>query len=378
MKNSGYTHQRVGILGGGQLGRMLIQAAADLDMRISCLDPDAQAPCAHIAHSFIQGSLLSEEAILAFAENQDILTIEIEHVNAEALRKVQALGKQVYPSPDFIEMIQDKGLQKQFYVRHRIPTAPFELVESGKAHVPADFPYVLKSRTGGYDGKGVQVMRSEADLPKAFDAPCVVETFIPFQKELAIIVARNPQGEIRTFPLVEMEFNPDANLVELLFSPAQVTNEVATEAARIAQLIVEASDFVGILAVEFFLTQNGELIVNEMAPRPHNSGHHTIEANITSQYAQHLRAICGLPLGDTTARSAAAMANILGAPGFEGPVCYEGMNEVLGMADVHVHLYGKSNTKPFRKMGHVTVCAHDVQEAIQKARLVYQKLIARS
>lgn len=378
MKPSGYIHQRIGVLGGGQLGRMLIQSAIDLDLRISCLDPDPDAPCAHLAASFQQGSLQSEEDIIAFAADQDILTIEIEHVNTAALRKVQALGKVVYPSPDFIEMIQDKGLQKQFYVQHQIPTAPFELVDSGQAFRPTSYPFVLKSRKGGYDGKGVQVIRGEEDLSKAFDAPCVVETYIPFQKELAMIVARNPQGEIKTFPMVEMEFNPEANLVELLFSPASLENAVHEEAARLAMRIVEVASFVGILAVEFFLTQDGKLIVNEMAPRPHNSGHHTIEANVTSQYGQHLRAICGLPLGDTSARSAAAMVNLLGAPGFEGPVRYEGMEEVLAMPHAHVHLYGKQMTKPFRKMGHVTVCSERTEDAINQARKIYQQLVART
>jgi 5-(carboxyamino)imidazole ribonucleotide synthase len=378
MKSTGYAYHRVGVLGGGQLGRMLIQSAADLDIRISCLDPDPKAPCASLAAHFTTGNLHSEEDILAFAADHEIITIEIEHVNTHALRKLKASGKRVYPSPDFIEMIQDKGLQKQFYIDHEIPTAPFELVDSGKAFSPNSYPFVLKSRKGGYDGKGVQVIRNAAELQQAFDAPCVVESWIPFEKELAILVARNPQGEIRTFPLVEMEFNPQANLVELLFSPSSASDFIVEEAKRLAHRIVEVAEYVGILAIEFFLTREGKLLVNEMAPRPHNSGHHTIEANVTSQYAQHLRAICGLPLGDTRARSAAAMVNILGAPGFDGPVCYEGMETVLAMSNTHVHLYGKERTKPFRKMGHVTVCADNVSEAVEKARLVYSSLISKS
>ena len=361
-------------MGGGQLGRMLIQEAIDLNVHTSVLDPDAQAPCAAICHAFVCGSFNDFDTVVAFGTDKDCLTVEIEHVNVEALELLESQGVRVYPKPSFLRIIKDKGLQKTFYQSHQIPTAPFQLHEDVRAITDLRFPFVLKSRTGGYDGKGVQIIRSQEQIESALVGPCVIEELIPFKKELAIIIARNPKGEINTFPLVEMEFNPEANLVEFLFSPAEVDLGISKQAAAIAQQIVEASNFVGLLAVELFLTENGELLVNEIAPRPHNSGHHTIECCDTSQYAQHLRAILDLPLGSTRLLQPAVMINLLGAPGHSGPAVYDGLEEVLSWPGVHVHLYGKSSTKPFRKMGHITVTSESLNEAQATARKAIERV----
>ncbi|MFM7233174.1 MAG: 5-(carboxyamino)imidazole ribonucleotide synthase [Flavobacteriales bacterium] len=363
---------RLGILGGGQLGRMFIQEAVNYDARIAILDPSHDAPCATLCHEFVCGSFQDFDTVVAFGKDKDVLTVEIEHVNVDALTVLEQQGVQVYPRPSFLRMVQDKGLQKEFYTAQNIPTAPYRLIENlGEIDAASQrFPFVLKSRTGGYDGKGVQIIRTADDLSNSFAGPCVAEEMIDFSKELSIIIARNQQGEMRTFPLVEMEFNPEANLVEFLFSPAQVSSSIEAQAQTIARTIVESSDFVGLLAIEIFLTKDGHLLVNEMAPRPHNSGHHTIEACTTSQYEQHLRAIASLPLGDTRLIEPAVMVNLLGEAGHDGPVKYQGLEEALALPGVHVHLYGKARTKPFRKMGHITVTAPDLTTAQQRAREV--------
>lgn len=363
---------RLGILGGGQLGRMFIQEAVNYDVRVAILDPSKEAPCASICHEFVCGSFQDFDTVLEFGKGKDVLTVEIEHVNVDALVSLEQQGVQVFPRASFLRMVQDKGLQKEFYTAHNIPTAPYRLVEhAGVINTETQqFPFVLKSRTGGYDGKGVQIVRTQDDLANTFNGPCVVEEMIDFTKELSVIIARNKQGEVRTFPLVEMEFNPEANLVEFLFSPAQVAESIEEQAQSIARKIVESCDFVGLLAIELFLTKDGRLLVNEMAPRPHNSGHHTIEACTTSQYEQHLRAIASLPLGDTRLIEPAVMVNLLGEQGHEGAVQYLGLEEALALPGVHVHLYGKSRTKPFRKMGHVTVTDADLTIAQQRARQV--------
>jgi 5-(carboxyamino)imidazole ribonucleotide synthase len=301
-------------------------------------------------------------------------------LEGDALEALENSGVEVYPKPSFLRMVQDKGLQKQFYAAHDIPTAPFRLIENASALIASelDFPFVLKSRIGGYDGKGVQVVRSANDLAHTFDGPCVLEEMIDFQKELSVIIARNKHGEISIFPLVEMEFNPVANLVEFLFSPAHVSPEVESQAQAIAKKIAESSNFVGLLAVELFLTKEGQLLVNEMAPRPHNSGHHTIEACTTSQYEQHLRAILSLPLGQSTLVQPAVMINLLGAEGHDGPVHYRGLMEALQIPGVHVHIYGKPKTKPLRKMGHVTVTDNDLTVAQERARRVLQLITVES
>ena len=368
-------NKKIGLLGGGQLGRMLIQEAIDLDVEIHCLENDLDAPCAKIAHGFTKGSITDKQTVLDFGAAFDLISVEIENVSIEALYELEVLGKKVYPQPRVLELIRDKGVQKEFYTRNEIPTADFQLVtdESG-LQAPMEFPFVQKMRVGGYDGKGVKIIRSQSDWENRFTFPSVIEAMIPFEKELSVIVARNEAGEVKTFDAVECEFNSEANLVEFQFSPAAISKEIEAKAQEIAKHVISTLDMVGLLAVEFFLTQSGELLVNEIAPRPHNSGHHTIECCYTSQFAQHLRAILNLPLGDTGLIMPGAMLNVLGSPGSEGPAVYEGLEEVLSLPGVYVHLYGKSHTKPFRKMGHVTVLGKDLQEIKVKVEVVKNKV----
>lgn len=371
-----FPNLKLGVLGGGQLGRMLIQDAISLNIPVHTLDPDADAPCKAVSHTFTHGSLQDFDTVYAFGKKADVLTIEIEHVNVDALEKLEAEGLPVYPQPAVLRIIQDKGLQKEFYRANNIPTAPFEIVSS-KAEIAqhaASFPFMQKLRKGGYDGKGVTPLVDPANLSTAFDAPSVLEKFVDFEKELAVIVARNTKGEVKSFPVVDMEFNPEANLVEFLFAPAQISAAVEAEAQRIACEIAEKLGIVGLLAVELFLTRDGQVLVNEIAPRPHNSGHQTIEGNITSQYEQHLRAIFGLPLGDTAIVQPSVMVNLLGEKGFEGTAVYEGIEAVLREPGVYIHLYGKLMTKPFRKMGHVTITASTLDEARQRAHFVKNTL----
>lgn len=364
----------IGILGGGQLGRMLIQAGLDLNLKFQVLDPDNQAPCRSIS-TFTCGNLTDYESVISFARGCDIVTIEIEHVNTAALKELERLGKKVYPQPEIIELIQDKRKQKEFYQAHGIPTAEFILTENkadtikNKSFLPA----VNKLGREGYDGRGVQILRTQADLEKAFDAPGLLEKLVPFEKEIAVIVARNVLGEVKAFPAVEMVFHPEQNMVEYLYSPAIILAGVADQAETLAIKIIETLGMVGILAVEMFV-MDGKILVNEIAPRPHNSGHQTIEGNITSQYDQHLRCILGLPLGDTSIKIPSAMVNLLGEEGYSGSAIYEGVNLVMAMPGTHVHLYGKANTKPFRKMGHVTLVDHNLDSLREKAKFVKHTL----
>lgn len=354
---------RLGVLGGGQLGRMMIQEALNYDIHVHCLDPDPQAPCSRIASSFTVGSLTDFDTVFAFGKDKDVVTVEIEHVNIEAIQALQEIGIPVYPQPEVLSTIQDKGLQKEFYQQHQLPTAPFSLVNNKEeliASAPA-FPFVLKLRKGGYDGKGVQIIRSTADFEACFDAPCVVETMIPFAKELSVIVARNASGQTAVYPTVECEFNPEANLVEFLFAPAAISEEIEQNAQTLALAVIDQLNMVGILAVEFFLTQDDQLLINEVAPRTHNSGHHTIECNYTSQFEQHLRSVIDAPLGSTTIRSKGVMINLLGEPGYEGDAIYENLEKFMALEGVQVHLYGKQKTKGFRKMGHVTIFGNDLE-----------------
>jgi 5-(carboxyamino)imidazole ribonucleotide synthase len=367
---------KLGVLGGGQLGKMLIQEAVNLNINVCVLEPAADAPCSKLAAEFTVGSITDYDTVYQFGKDKDVVTIEIENVNTEALKQLQKEGVKVFPSPEIIELIQDKGLQKEFYTQHNIPTAPYILVNNKQEvseHL-AKFPFAQKLRKGGYDGKGVQLLKSESDLAKAFDAPCVLEELVDFEKELAVIVARNEQGEVATFPVVEMEFNPEANLVEFLFSPAEVRETISNNAREIAVSVAKALNLVGILAVELFLLKDGSILVNECAPRPHNSGHQTIEGNYTSQYAQHLRSILNLPLGNTDIKLPSVMVNLLGEEGFSGAANYEGLEACLQKEGVYIHLYGKTETKPFRKMGHVTIVHKDLEKAKENAYFVKRTL----
>lgn len=369
---SSFQHDfKLGILGGGQLGRMLIQSGIDLNIPFAVLDPDPAAPCANISE-FYCGKLTDYDTVMDFGSRCDIITIEIENVNTAALKDLSAKGKKVFPEPDVIELIQDKRRQKSFYRDNGIPTAEFFLTENaGEVKQHTDFlPFVNKLGREGYDGRGVQIIRAAEDLDKAFDSPGLVEKLIDFEKEIAVIVARNPQGEVKTFPVVEMVFHPVHNLVEYLFAPAVLAPGVAEKADAIARKIIQALNMTGLLAVEMFVTREQEILVNEVAPRPHNSGHQTIEANITSQYQQHLRSVLDLPLGDTSTLLPSAMVNLLGEPGYSGPAHYRGLQEVLGTPGVYVHLYGKKITKPFRKMGHITLVEKDMELLKKRATFV--------
>ncbi|MCF8460692.1 MAG: 5-(carboxyamino)imidazole ribonucleotide synthase [Flavobacteriales bacterium] len=366
---------KLGILGGGQLGRMLIQETINLDVDVHVLDPDPDAPCRDIAHAYTNGSFKDYDTVLAFGKAMDVLTIEIEHVNVDALEVLEKQGVKVYPQPNVIRLIQDKGAQKEFYAEHGIPTSDYRLIGENEAKDHTDFfPVFQKLRTGGYDGKGVQSLKSAADISKAFSEPSVLEKAVDLEKELSVIVARNTSGEVKTFPTVELEFNPVANLVEFLFSPANVSDEVEKISQEIAKTIAEKLEIVGLLAVELFLDKQGNVLVNEIAPRPHNSGHQSIEGNYTSQFMQHVRAILNISLGNTEIVKPSVMVNVLGEDGFSGEAKYEGLEEILAMKGVNVHLYGKRFTKPFRKMGHVTVIAETMEEAKSTALLVKDRL----
>lgn len=363
--------KRIGLLGGGQLGRMLLQDAIDLNIHLHCLDPDKNAPCAKIAHSFTVGSLTDYETVLAFGKDKHLISVEIENVNIEALEMLEKAGVKVFPQPHILRTIKDKGLQKNFYKENNIPTSAFTLIEN-KAELleNAHYPIVHKLRTGGYDGRGVNILKSVEDAENSFDAPSILEEKVAFVKELSVIVARNENGETKAFPAVECEFNPEANLVEFLFAPAEISPEIEAKAEALAVSVIEKLEMVGILAVELFLCADGTLLVNEIAPRPHNSGHHTIECNITSQFAQHLRAILNLPLGSTEIVQAGAMINLLGEKGYEGKVHYEGLEKALEISGVYPHIYGKELTKAFRKMGHVTIVDNDIELVKSKAKTV--------
>ncbi len=364
--SSGFT---LGILGGGQLGKMLLYETRKYDIRTHVLDPDAEAPSKISCNHFTQGSLMDFETVYAFGKNVDVLTFEIEGVNVEALEKLEKEGVKVYPSPATLRKIQDKGVQKQFYKHHEIPTAPFRVfkdkyqLDEAIFREDLHFPFVWKSCTGGYDGKGVSIIRNaEAVIPLP-EGACIAEKLVPFKNELAVIVARSASGEIKTYPVVEMEFHPEANQVEYVICPARISDEVAAKAQEVALQVSKAMKHVGLLAVELFQTEDDEILVNEVAPRPHNSGHYSIEGSYTNQFEQHLRAILGLPLGATESKLAAIMVNLVGAEGHTGPVTYENIEKIMAMPGVTPHIYGKKETRPFRKMGHVTIINQDITEA---------------
>jgi 5-(carboxyamino)imidazole ribonucleotide synthase len=370
---------KIGILGGGQLGRMLLQAASNWDLEIHVLDPDANASCATFTPYFTQGSFMDFDTVYNFGKNLEVITIEIEAVNTEALKKLESEGKKVYPQPHIIETIQNKRTQKAFYKEKGIPTSDFILIENkSEVQQNLDFlPAFQKLGTGGYDGRGVQLLNSEADLDKAFDAPSLLEKAINIDKELAVMIARNAHGEVAIFPTVEMVFDPELNLVDYLLAPARLSDSQSQEAENLALQLVEAWNLVGILAVELFLTQSGEIIVNEVAPRPHNSGHHTIEANYTSQFEQYLRAILDLPLGNTALRCPAAMVNVLGMPDYVGEAYYDGFTELISEDNIYLHLYGKKISKPGRKMGHITLLNEDREALPQKVAWAKETIFKR-
>ena len=366
---------KIGILGGGQLGRMLVQAASPLDLDIFVMDKSGDFPAPDIWPYFFEGDFTEYNHVLQFGRDMDVITIEIESVNIEALYQLEREGKTVIPQPAKLALIADKGLQKQFYADHNLPTSPFVLCGSEDVLALIDegkisFPFVQKLRKGGYDGKGVHVVRDSNDLLNLLPGPSLIEDLVDINKELAVIVSRGLDGHIKSYPVVEMAFHPTANLVEFLFAPSKMEESKQAFATQIAIDCAEKMDIHGLLAVEMFEDKDGQILINEVAPRPHNSGHHTIEANITSQYEQLCRILASYPQGKTDLLQPAVMINLLGEEGHSGPVKYKGLNEVLDLSGVYPHLYGKKTTKPFRKMGHVTVLDANLDEAITKARKV--------
>ena len=367
---------KLGILGGGQLGKMLLYETRKWDIQTKVLDASPEAPCKIACNEFVLGSLLDFDTVYNFGKDVDVLTIEIENVNVDALEQLENEGVKVYPPTQSLRTIQNKATQKLFYTDHQIPTAPFSRfaytseIGDSIANGGLSFPFVWKSAQFGYDGQGVKVVRSSADLEGLPNVECIAEEMIPFKNELAVIVARSESGEVATYPVVEMEFHPEANQVEYVICPARISSEVAEKARNIALKVSERIAQVGLLAVELFQTQEDDILVNEVAPRPHNSGHYSIEASYTNQFEQHLRAILGFPLGNTDSKVAGVMVNLVGAEGHTGEVVYENLDRVLGMDGVTPHIYGKKQTRPFRKMGHVTI----VDEHMETARNVAQEV----
>ncbi len=371
---------KLGILGGGQLGKMLLYTTRKFDIHTSVLDPSSEAPSKLACNEFFQGDLMDYEAVYNFGKKVNTLTIEIENVNIEALKALEKEGVNVFPSSKTLESIQNKATQKLFYVDHNLPSTPFkrfaftEEIYTAIEHSSVEFPFVWKRAQFGYDGTGVKIVRSVADLENLPNVECITEELVPFKSELAVIVARNTKGQVKVYPVVEMEFHPEANQVEYVLCPARISDEIAAKAEQIALKTSAAFEHVGLLAVELFLTQDDEILINEVAPRPHNSGHQTIEASYTSQFEQHIRAILGLPMGSTKNKVSSVMVNLVGAEGHTGKVIYENIEKLMEMEGVTPHIYGKKETRPFRKMGHVTIVHSELENARAIAQQVKQSI----
>lgn len=367
---------KLGILGGGQLGKMMLYETRKWDIYTKVLDASSEAPSRMSCNEFVQGSLLDFDTVYNFGKDVDILTIEIENVNLDALEKLEDEGVKVYPQPKALRIIQNKAKQKLFYVDNDIPTADFQRfaylseIEDSIENEALQFPFVWKVAQFGYDGQGVKVVRSLDDLEGLPTGECIAETMIPFKNELAVIVSRNAEGQIKTYPVVEMEFHPEANQVEYVICPARIDEKVAEKARSLALKVAEKIGLTGLLAVEMFQTVDDKILVNEVAPRPHNSGHYSIEASYTNQFEQHIRSILGLPLGNTDSKVAGVMVNLVGTEGHTGDVVYKNIEEILAMEGVTPHIYGKAQTRPFRKMGHVTI----VNDDLAKARVIAEKV----
>jgi len=373
-------HLKLGLIKGGQLGRMLLQEAPSFDLQSFVMDDNLHCPCRYLCYEFTQGDAMNFDDVYAFGKKVDVLTFEYEHINVEALKKLKAEGLSIYPDPNIIELVQDKGRQKEFYRRYSIPTADFQIVPNRLALKACTdfFPAVQKTCKAGYDGKGIFKLKDEADIPDAFNEPSVLEKHIDFDKEISIVVARSINGEVAVYRAVEMVFHPVKNLVEFLRCPADIPADVEKKATAIALRILHQLKLVGVLAVEMFITKDGQVLVNEIAPRVHNSGHHTIEAALTSQFEQHLRAVVGLPLGPTDMTTPSVMVNLLGDENFDGKAIYRGIEQALGLGGVYVHLYGKTITKPFRKMGHATIVDQDINKALERAHRVKELIKIRA
>lgn len=380
MQNKNLLDHKIGILGGGQLGKMLAIEAANWHLPIYILDQDQQFPAVPYATFFQAGDFKNFDDVVQFGKKVDILTIEIEQINVDALFYLENEGVKVYPKPSTVKVIQDKGLQKMFYQERDIPTAGFQLFNDGKEIKEAlkskqiTFPFVQKSRKDGYDGKGVVVVSNENEVINLLDCPSIIEERINIKTEISILVARSASGELIHYEPVEQHFNQEANLVSFLICPAELDKGILSKMNEIASLIAIDLDLVGLLAIEFFLDENEDIFVNEVAPRPHNSGHHTQNSCETSQFEQHLRAILDLPLGSTRQHSIGAMVNIVGEPGYAGKTKYVGIEECMKIEGAHLHLYGKTETRPFRKMGHINIADKDRKKVLENIEKIKSTL----
>ncbi len=367
---------KLGVLGGGQLGKMMLYVTRKFDVFTAVLDSNDEAPSKLACNRFVKGDLMSYDAVYNFGKDLDVLTIEIENVNIDALEALAHRGVAVYPQPNVLRLIQNKATQKAFYIKNDIATAAFlKFTDTHKLQLAVKnnevkMPFVWKAAQFGYDGKGVKVVKTIEDLNVLPNVECIAEDLIPFKNELSVIVARNASGNVKTFAVVEMEFHPEANQVEYVISPARLPEAILKKAETLALKTSAAFNHVGVMAVEMFLTKSNEVLVNEVAPRPHNSGHQTIESSYTCQFEQHIRAILNLPLGETKQKAAGVMVNLVGAEGYSGKVKYKGVDEILSLEGVTPHIYGKKTTHPFRKMGHVTI----VNKSVDKARQIAQQV----
>jgi 5-(carboxyamino)imidazole ribonucleotide synthase len=371
---------KLGILGGGQLGKMMLYTTRQYDITTHVMDASNEAPCKIACNQFTLGDLMDFDAVYNFGKQVDLLTFEIENVNVDALEKLEKEGVKVYPSSKTLRTIQNKATQKLFYKDHGIPTSDFSRfaylseIEDAVDNGGLEFPFVWKAAQFGYDGNGVKMVRQLSDLEGLPKGECIAEDLVPFKNELAVIVARNKNGDVKTYPVVEMEFHPEANQVEYVICPARIDDTVAKKAREVAMKVSEAFNHVGLLAVELFQTEDDKILVNEVAPRPHNSGHQTIEASFTSQFEQHIRAILNLPLGKTDSKVGGIMVNLVGSEGHTGDVVYKHIETIMQLEGVTPHIYGKKQTRPFRKMGHVTIVNEDINEARRIAENVKQTI----
>lgn len=371
---------KLGILGGGQLGKMLLYETRKWDIQTKVLDGSKEAPCKIACNEFVLGSLLDFDTVYNFGKDVDVLTIEIENVNIDALEKLEDEGVKVFPQPRALRIIQNKATQKLFYTDNEIPTSPFTRfaytseIKDSITNGGLSFPFVWKSAQFGYDGQGVKVVKKIEDLENLPNVECIAEDMVNFKNELAVIVSKSASGEVKTYPVVEMEFHPEANQVEYVICPARIEQDIAQKAQNVALKVAEHINHVGLLAVELFQTQEDQILVNEVAPRPHNSGHYSIEASFTNQFEQHIRAILDLPLGKTESKVAGVMVNLVGSEGYTGDVVYENITEILGLEGVTPHIYGKKQTRTFRKMGHVTIVDEDMDRAREVAQEVKEKI----
>ena len=371
---------KLGILGGGQLGKMLLYDAKRYDLHTKVMDSNKYAPCNKIADDFIIGDITDYDDVINFGNSVDLITVEIENVNTDALEFLEKSGKKVYPSPKNLRIIQNKSDQKNFYSKNNLPTSRFknylniEELKRNFLHDNFEFPFVWKSSRFGYDGKGVKIIKNIEDLDFSYDHQCLIEEKVSIKKELSVIVSRNTDGQIKCFPVVEMEFNEKSNLVEYVMCPANISKQTEEKAIIIASEIAKKFEMVGLLAVELFITNKDEILINEVAPRPHNSGHHTIECCVTSQFDQHIRSILNLPLGETGILIPGIMVNLVGENMEEGNVNYKNINDIFDIPGVYIHIYGKKKSRLNRKMGHITIVNKDINKAIEIGKSIKNKI----